>query len=144
MKIFKIDDTISVGGQITTADVQQLNDDGFKSIICNRPDDEEMTQTSFADIEKAAKVLGMEVRYVPIFHAGMSMEDVEDFGAARDAMIGPHFAYCRSGMRTSSIWAMHQATTGVAVDEILSKTASAGYNLEHMSGALTQLAENAN
>jgi len=143
MEINKIDDTISIGGQITTADVQRLNDSGFKSIICNRPDNEDLTQTDFADIEEAAKALGMEMRYVPISHGGLSMGDIEDFGAARDAMDRPHFAYCRSGMRTSSIWALHQATTGAEVEEILAKAASAGFRLDHMSGMLGQLAANA-
>lgn len=142
MKTLKLDDTISIGGQITTADVQQLHDSGFKSIICNRPDDEAADQANFAEIEQAAKALGMEIRYVPVSPAGLSMDDVNDFRAARDAMGGPHFAYCRSGMRTSSIWALHQASTGAAVDEILTKAASAGFQLNHLSGELTQLSEN--
>ena len=71
------------------------------------------------------------------------MGDIEDFGAARNAMDGPHFAYCHSGMRTSSIWALHQATTGAAVEEILTKAATAGFRLNHMSSVLTQLAANA-
>ncbi len=143
MRITKIDDTISIGGQITTADVQRLNESGFKSIICNRPDNEDFIQTGFADIEQAAQALGMEIRYVPISHGGLSMGDIEDFGAARDTMDGPHFAYCHSGMRTSSIWALHQASTGAGVDEILTKAATAGFRLNHMSGVLTQLAASA-
>ncbi len=143
MRITKIDDTISVGGQITVEHVQQLGEAGFKGIICNRPDNEDFIQTSFADIEQAAKDAGLEIRYVPISHGGLNMGDVEDFGAARNAMDGPHFAYCHSGMRTSSIWALHQASTGTDVNEILNKAANAGFRLDHMSGVLTQLAASA-
>ena len=66
MRITKIDDTISIGGQITVDHVQQLGEAGFKSIICNRPDNEDFIQASFADIEQAAKDAGLEIRYVPI------------------------------------------------------------------------------
>ncbi len=143
MRMTRLDETISISGQITVADVQRLAEAGFKSIICNRPENEDYIQTSFADIEQAAKAAGMETRFVPIPHGGLTMQDIEDFGNARQEMAGPHLAYCHSGARTSSMWALHQATTGAEVNKILEKAAMAGFRLDHMAGVLGQLAANA-
>jgi len=143
MQITKIDDTISVGGQITTADIQRLADLGFKGIICNRPDNEDYIQTGYSDIEAAAAAAGMGVRYVPIAHGSLSMDDVVSYGNARGSIEGPHFAYCQAGMRAVVIWGLHEATTGVDVSTILNKAGSAGFQLNHMAGVLGQLSASA-
>jgi sulfide:quinone oxidoreductase len=139
----KFDETISIAGQITVADVQRLADAGFKGLICNRPDNEDYIQTNFADIAAAAKTAGIEAHYVPMSHGGLTMEDIEDFDRARKAIGDPVLAYCHSGARTSSMWALHQATTGANVQGILATAASAGFNMGHMSGILTSLSANA-
>ncbi len=143
MQITRIDDTISISGQITVADVQRLADLGFKGIICNRPDNEDHVQPPFAEIEKAALGAGIEARHVPISHSGMSMTDVEDFARAREDMPGPHIGYCHAGPRASTIWALHEASTGEDVGTILQKAGAAGFRLDHMAGVLGQLAANA-
>ena len=143
MRITKIDDTISVGGQITVEHVQQLGEAGFKGIICNRPDNEDFIMTGFADIEQAAKDAGIEIRYVPISHGQLNMGDIEDYAAARAEIEGPHFGYCQAGIRAATIWGLAEAKTGGDVNEILNKAANAGIRLDHMSGVLTQLAASA-
>ncbi len=143
MQINKIDDTISVGGQITVADVQQLADLGFKGIICNRPDNEDYIQTGYAEIKAAAEAAGLGVRYVPISHGSLSMDDVTDYARARREIDGPHFAYCQAGMRAAVIWGLGEATTGVDANTILNKAGAAGFQLSHMSGVLNQLSANA-
>ena len=44
MHITQISQDFSVSPQITAADVAEIANAGFKSIICNRPDFEEPTQ----------------------------------------------------------------------------------------------------
>ncbi len=143
MKITKIDDTISVGGQITTDHVRHLSEAGFKGIICNRPDNEDFIMTGFAEIEKAAEEHGMGIRYVPISHGQLSMDDIENYAAARAEIEGPHFGYCQAGMRAATIWGLAEAKTGGDVNEILNKAANAGIRLDHMSGVLNQLSASA-
>jgi len=143
MRITKIDDTISVGGQITADHVRHLSEAGFKGIICNRPDNEDFIMTGFAEIEKAAEEAGMGIRYVPISHGQLSMDDIEDYAAARAEIEGPHFGYCQAGVRAATIWGLAEAKTGGDVNEILNKAANAGIRLDHMSGVLNQLAANA-
>ena len=47
MHITQISQDFSVSPQITAADVAEIANAGFKSIICNRPDFEEPTQPVF-------------------------------------------------------------------------------------------------
>jgi len=55
MKINKITHYVSVSPQIKPEDVKTLAEQGFKSIICNRPDGEDPDQPNFAEIEAEAK-----------------------------------------------------------------------------------------
>ncbi len=90
MQLVKLDETISIGGRITIADIEQLATTGYKGIICNCLDNEDFNQTSFAEIEAAVLAAGMNVCFVPISHSGMNMQDIEDFGRARAELGAPH------------------------------------------------------
>ncbi len=60
MNIKELTPEISVSPQISPDDVAQLADQGFKSIVSNRPDGESADQPDFAAIEAAAKAHGLE------------------------------------------------------------------------------------
>lgn len=118
---------LSVGGQITAADIGEIAALGFRSVLCNRPDGEEPGQPGFAGIAEAARAAGLEVRYQPI--SGVpSDEAAADFAGAMDALPKPVFAYCRSGMRSATAWALSQARAR-SVADILAATGAAGYDI---------------
>ena len=48
----KVTNHYFVSQQIESADVKSLKDQGFESIVCNRPDGEEPNQPDFKSIEK--------------------------------------------------------------------------------------------
>ena len=65
MKIKKISDQLSVADQIIPKDVSQIIKAGFKSIVCNRPDDEVPGQPAYKEIEQAAIKANLPIRYLP-------------------------------------------------------------------------------
>jgi len=65
LDIKKLTNTISVADQISEADLTEIAQAGFKSLICNRPDGEGSDQPGFKEIEIAAKALGLAIRYLP-------------------------------------------------------------------------------
>ena len=71
--ITKLDDTVSVAGQIAPEEMRALAGQGFRSIIGNRPDGEEPGQPDWAELEAAAREAGLETRHIPI----ASPEDLE-------------------------------------------------------------------
>jgi uncharacterized protein (TIGR01244 family) len=50
MEIRKVTDSFAVSPQIRPEDVQTLADEGYKTIICNRPDDEEFGQPLYESV----------------------------------------------------------------------------------------------
>ncbi len=104
MDIKKITDDFSVGGQITTDDLPLITAQGFKSVICNRPDGEAIDQPDYEDVEHNAKASGLETRYIPVHHGGLEEADIEAFAKALKEMPRPILAYCRSGARSANIY----------------------------------------
>ena len=119
---------LSVSPQISAEDVQSIKDQGFRSIICNRPDGEGADQPSFDEIAAATKKLGLETRYIPIVGGKVGDKDVEIFDKALAELPGPTLAYCRSGTRSATLWSLAKAET-LTVADILAATKSAGYDM---------------
>ncbi|MDF1776164.1 MAG: TIGR01244 family sulfur transferase [Rhizobiaceae bacterium] len=129
MDIRPITKKLAVSPQILASDVGYIADIGFRSIICNRPDGESPDQPSFSEIEAAAKKAGLEVRYLPIVAGQMQPGDPADFAAALTEMPGPVLAYCRTGTRSATLWALMQGAQGQSVSDVLEATKQAGYDM---------------
>jgi sulfide:quinone oxidoreductase len=99
---------LSVSPQITTDEVAEAKDLGFRAIICNRPDGEEPGQPTFQEIEAAAQELGLPIRHIPIIPGMMTDADATEFRNALADMPGPILAYCRSGARSAALWTLSQ------------------------------------
>lgn len=104
MDIRQINDEYSVTGQITPADLDDIKAMGFKSIVCNRPDEEEPGQPSFAEVSARAKELGLEIAHVPVGRMGVDAEAVRGMVDALDEFPRPMLGYCRSGARSTAIY----------------------------------------
>ncbi|MDJ0993756.1 MAG: TIGR01244 family sulfur transferase [Dinoroseobacter sp.] len=128
MELKKISPKITVSPQITVEDIPAIAAEGFRAIICNRPDGEGADQPTFEEIERAAKAAGIEARYVPV-QAGMVKDaDVEAFGDALKDLQRPLLAYCRTGTRSATLWSFHESHKR-PMSEILGATKAAGYDM---------------
>lgn len=104
MDIRQINDEYSVTGQILPTDLDEIKAMGFKSIVCNRPDEEEPGQPSFAEIAARAKELGLDIAHVPVGRMGVDAEAVKGMVDALDEFQRPMLGYCRSGARSTAIY----------------------------------------
>ncbi|MHA6263835.1 bifunctional protein tyrosine phosphatase family protein/NAD(P)/FAD-dependent oxidoreductase [Arenibacterium sp. CAU 1754] len=136
MELKRISPDLTVSPQIHADDVAQLKADGFRSIICNRPDGEGADQPNFEEIERAAQAAGLEARYLPIESGLVRDEDADDFGVAMRELPGPVLAYCRTGTRSTTLWSLSQSKIK-PMAEILAATKAAGYD---MSGVARRIA----
>jgi uncharacterized protein (TIGR01244 family) len=126
----KIDDRTYASPQITVAEVAYAKALGVGLIVNNRPEGESDDQTPGEVIEAAAREAGMAYVAIPVTHAGFSMAQVEALDAAlKQAGDAPVLAYCRSGTRSTLLWALTMARGGMSADEIAAKAASAGYDI---------------
>lgn len=138
MDIRHLTPTFAVSPQIALEDVAALKEAGFTTVICNRPDAEVPPELGSAAMQAAVEAAGMTFVLNPVDGAAMTMENVESQGAAADGD-GPVFAYCRSGTRSSIVWALSRAGT-MDTDAILSACAAGGYDLGHLRGQIEALA----
>jgi uncharacterized protein (TIGR01244 family) len=124
----RLSDRLSVTPQLDPADMEALADAGFRSVISNRPEGEEPDQPDWATIERAARDAGMEARHIPVTPGAISDEDAARFAAALVELPGPVVGFCRSGMRSASLWALANADKRPA-DELIATAAEAGYDI---------------
>jgi uncharacterized protein (TIGR01244 family) len=122
----KLDETTWVAEQIRAEDVPGIAARGVRTIVNNRPDGEEPGQPPSRDIEAAARAAGLCYHWIPVAH-GLNPEQVEAMAGALDA--GPALAFCRSGTRSTYLWALARAGRGADGETLLRQAAEAGYDL---------------
>jgi len=134
----KLTDAVSIAPQITASDVATLAAEGYKAIICNRPDGEGNDQPSFAEIEMAARNAGIATRFIPVATGKVTDEDASAFAAALADLPKPALAYCRTGTRSATLWALSE-TGKRPVTQILELAAKAGFDV---SGVIARVSHN--
>ncbi|HEX6218399.1 MAG TPA: TIGR01244 family sulfur transferase [Sphingomicrobium sp.] len=128
-EVRQLDEQTLVSGQIQPGDVAGLVRDGVTMIVNNRPDDEDAGQPRSADIEAAAHAAGIAYRHIPI-RRGIGPSDVEAMGEAIDELgDGKMLAFCRSGNRSTLVWAVARYDAGVPREKLEECAAGAGVSL---------------
>ncbi len=129
MDIKTLSTVLSVSAQIYADDLQAVAKAGFKSVICNRPDDEGVDQPGFNEIQAAASREGLEIRYLPAVSGKVTDEQGVAFGKLMDELPKPVLAYCRTGMRSTTLWALASAGK-IALPLIIEASAKAGFDMK--------------
>lgn len=138
----QVTESFSASPQIGLAEVAEARARGFALIVNNRPEGEAEDQTSGPQIEAAARDAGLGYLAIPVTHAGFSEEQVRSMAEALAHAPGPVLAYCRSGMRSTLLWSLAQASHGRDPDEIAADAAGAGYDVTSIRPLLEMLAAN--
>ena len=125
----KLTNTIYAAPQIGLAEIAEAASLGVTLVINNRPEDESDDQTPGAEIEAAARAAGMDYVAIPVTHSGFSEPQVEAMAAALEGATGGVLAYCRSGTRSTLLWALAEASQGGDPDALTNMAAKAGYDV---------------
>jgi uncharacterized protein (TIGR01244 family) len=134
----KINDQISVMGQISLEDLAAFAKEGFTTVMNNRPDNEEPGQLNHAAAEAEAKKLGLNYVYLPIVSSAISRKDVHDFSNLVLREGKPILAHCRSGTRCYLMYALTKVLNdGASPLALVAEAAAKGYDIR----ALPMLAE---
>lgn len=141
MSDFRIlSDSVLASPQIAAGDLSAAKGEGITCIVNNRPDGESEDQPGSNEIAQAAEALGLRYVHIPITHAGFSMAQVDAMVEALDAAEGKVLAFCRSGTRSTLLWALAQAKRGESPDMISEAAARAGYDIGPVRSAIDALA----
>jgi sulfide:quinone oxidoreductase len=129
MEMKKLAADISVTAQILPADIAAIAEAGFKSVICNRPDGEGADQPGFKEIENLALAAGLQIRYLPAESGKVTDAQGTEFGRLMDELPKPVLAYCRTGMRSTTMWALSNAGK-LPLPTLIEAASKAGYDLK--------------
>ncbi len=123
----RLEEGFFVAGQIGPDDVAGLAARGISLIVNNRPDGEEPGQPAGAEIDAAARAVGLGYRFIPVTQ--LTPEAVVATAEALREADGPVLAFCRSGTRSTYLWALAKGQAGADGEELVRKAAAAGYDL---------------
>ncbi|KWR88648.1 bifunctional protein tyrosine phosphatase family protein/NAD(P)/FAD-dependent oxidoreductase [Cupriavidus sp. IDO] len=132
MDIKKLTAELAVSKQIAASDLRTIAEAGFRTLVCNRPDGEGADQPNFSEIEAAAREQGIEAHYLPIESGKVGDADAVRFGELMRALPKPVLAYCRSGMRAATLWALSEAPRR-SMPDIIAAGKVAGYDLSALT-----------
>lgn len=142
MEIKRLTSTLGVGPQIEASDVERLAALGFRSIIGNRPDAESADQPAFSSIATAARKAGLEVCHIPVIASAIGPSDIKEFRDALRELPKPVFAFCRTGTRSTLLWALANPDAMTADDRI-KIAAEHGYDISAFGPRLRAVASGA-
>lgn len=139
MTIRQITDRYHVSPQISAEDIPALKEAGVTLVICNRPDEEVPPSHQADAIGAAVRAAGIAFENLPLTHQTMTPDNIARQADLVAGASGAVLAYCASGTRCSVVWALGQARE-LSVDDILTSTARAGYDLGGLRPTLEALA----
>ncbi|MFA7586661.1 MAG: TIGR01244 family sulfur transferase [Novosphingobium sp.] len=139
----KLSDNLFASPQIGLPELAEAQAMGITAIINNRPEAESEDQTPGDQIEAAARAAGMDYVAIPVTHAGFSAGQVEAMATALQNARGPVLAYCRSGTRSTLLWALAEASRGANPATLSAQAAAAGYDISPVRAMVDMLAANA-
>jgi uncharacterized protein (TIGR01244 family) len=138
----KVTETVYASPQIGIDDVERARALGVRLIVNNRPEGESDDQTAGDAIAAAAREAGIDYVAIPVTHAGFSHAQLDALNAALEPVQGQGkvLAYCRSGTRSTLLWALARAKAGESPDSLAAAAAAAGYDTAPVRAMMDALA----
>jgi len=137
LQVKKITDALSVAGQITLGDIATIKARGFRTLINNRPDREEKHQPRSASLAAEARRQDLSYISLPVISGSVKDSDVRKFEALLDKECAPVLAFCRTGTRCATLWALSEAKNDTT-DSILARAEEAGYDLSALAARINE------
>lgn len=134
----KLAEDFYVAPQLESDNFAEAKALGIETVINNRPDGEAPDQLPDDQAETEATRAGLAYRFVPVVSGGIFPDHVAQFAEAVDASARPILAYCRSGTRSTHLWAM-QAARAQEPGMLIEAAAQAGYDISGLRPLLEQI-----
>lgn len=100
---------VSVTGQMNTEKFQKLINEGFKSVIVNRPDQEQGNLVTVSQLRNIAEKSHVSVIYQPVISGQITQANITEFAKYYNELPKPILMVCRSGSRSTDLFNQAQA-----------------------------------
>ena len=138
-QLFPLGPELSAAGRLDRADIDALAAAGVRTIINNRPDGEDPGQLSAAEARRIAEAHGIAYHHIPITAATLSRADVDAFAAALANSAAPVVAHCRSGTRSTLLWALTRMRDGADSLSLIAAAAQHGIDIASLPAVTARL-----
>jgi uncharacterized protein (TIGR01244 family) len=110
-QVRQLSEQVCVAAQLTPGDMAWAAQNGFRSVVNNRPDFEGgPDQPTSAALASAALAAGLQYAYLPVSPGLHGAEEIARFAELLATLPKPLLAFCRSGTRSGNLY--HAATGG--------------------------------
>jgi uncharacterized protein (TIGR01244 family) len=130
---------LDAAGGLDRDDIAALARMGVHTIINNRPDDEDPGQLPAAEARRLAEALGLLYHHIPITAASLSAADVDAFAVALQTSQRPIVAHCRSGTRSTLLWALTRLREGADPMALVGEAARHGIDIAALPAIAARL-----
>jgi len=130
---------LSVTGRLDRPDIEALAQTGVRTIVNNRPDGEDPGQLPAAEARRLAEALGIAYHHIPITAATLSRADVDAFAAILRSAPAPVVAHCRSGTRSTLLWALSRMREGAEPLGLVAEAARHGIDIASLPAVAARL-----
>ena len=130
---------LSVTGRLDRPDIEALAQAGVRTIINNRPDGEDQGQLPAAEAQRIAEARGLTYHHIPITAATLSRADVDAFAGALRDVPAPVVAHCRSGTRSTLLWALSRMREGADPLALVAEAARHGIDIAGLPAVAARL-----
>jgi uncharacterized protein (TIGR01244 family) len=134
---------LSVTGRLDRVDIDALAQAGVRTIVNNRPDGEDPGQVPAAEARRLAEAHGIAYHHIPITAASLTRADVDAFAAALREAEAPVVAHCRSGTRSTLLWALTRMREGADPLGLIAEAARHGIDIASLPAVAARLRQRA-
>ncbi len=135
----ELEPSLSAAGRLDRGDIDALADAGVRTIINNRPDGEDPGQLPAAEARRIAESHGIAYHHIPVTAASLSRADVDAFAAVLATAPTPIVAHCRSGTRSTLLWALARMREGADPLALVAEAARHGIDIAALPALATRL-----
>lgn len=130
---------LTAAGALGAADIEALAAAGVKTIINNRPDGEDPGQLSADEARRLAAAHGIAYHHIPFVAATLTRADIDAFDAVLKSAPHPVVAHCRSGTRSTMIWALTRMREGADPAALVALGARNGVDISALPALAAKL-----
>jgi uncharacterized protein (TIGR01244 family) len=130
---------VSAAGKLDRADIDALAQKGVRTIVNNRPDGEDPGQLPAAEARQAAEAHGIAYHHIPVTAATLTRADVDAFAAVLAGAPQPVVIHCRSGTRSTLLWALVRLREGADPFALIGEAARHGIDIAALPAIASRL-----
>jgi uncharacterized protein (TIGR01244 family) len=130
---------LSAAGALGPSEIEALAASGVRTLINNRPDNEDPGQLPAGEAQRLAEAHGIAYHHIPVTAASLSRADVQAFAGVLRAAPQPVVAHCRSGTRSTLLWALTRLDEGADPAALVRQAARQGIDIAALPAIAARL-----